>query len=343
MKPVSFLLILTGILVSGSARAYIPSSQFIVEKVAASRRGSRPVKVTSRVEAYEEGEATGVVFRDVTAFFPRTGLMKSAAFDAEGTVIYYQEREFLRPPEPERLPPGIEGATGTTGPWRPISPEIMERFGMMATGPTGETPAVPAVATASRTEPQAEPEPEGQEPAPKGPPVIPFADFLLFERVPHALVQYMIDWGIPVMRDQDLLTYEKESERRKAEHTRIRRYEEKVAWVIGNPSTASDSPQLWVEKDTFLPLRAVLPPLEGNPGVEFRFGNYRYTSGFQYPTEMSLIEPGNPEIRATLEKLDIITKNRKPERERPDGFTEAGSSVGSSLRSLVTRFYRTVR
>src|SRR5204862_483067 len=85
---------------------------------------------------------------------------------------------------------------------------------------------------------------------------------LLFETHAETLIREMARGGLPVKED------EKESERA-TDAEDIRRWQNTLAWVIGPGS----SDQLWLEKDTFLPLRY----LTDKPDTqEIRFNGYRF-------------------------------------------------------------------
>jgi len=176
-------------------------------------------------------------------------------------------------------------------------------------------------------------------------PSVPLADALLFETVPYALVSSLVAWSIPVRTEAELRALQGETERRKAERTYLRRWEGRHTWVIGDPDPSRTSPQLWVEKDSFLPIRVILPPEAGYGGArtELKFSLFRFTGGFQYPGRIDLEEESKPVLRADLDRIEIVTQNRQLKREAPDGFTERGQSASSGVRDLIERYYRVLR
>lgn len=67
------------------------------------------------------------------------------------------------------------------------------------------------------------------------------------------------------------------------------RWKGKIAWVVGEK--AKDSlltPQLWIEKDLFLPLKLVLKQAESS--VEIRFENYHFYKEFPFPQSISVVK-----------------------------------------------------
>ena len=155
----------------------------------------------------------------------------------------------------------------------------------------------------------------------------------------------LLKGSIPVRTEAELRAFPGEGERRKAERTYLRRWEGRHAWVIGDPDPSRNAPQLWIEKDSFFPVRVVLPPEAAVAGAptELKLSGFKFAPGFQYPGRIDVEEEAKPVLRAELERLDIVTQNRELKREAPDGFTERGQSASSGVRELIERYYRVLR
>jgi len=64
------------------------------------------------------------------------------------------------------------------------------------------------------------------------------------------------------------------------------RLEDRYCYVVGANFPDEDAAQLWVAKDTFHPLRLILPPASMSSGegpVEIRYQNWTFTEGVAYP------------------------------------------------------------
>lgn len=64
------------------------------------------------------------------------------------------------------------------------------------------------------------------------------------------------------------------------------RLEDRYCYVVGARFPDETVAQLWVAKDTFYPLRLILPPTANSPGegpVEIRYRNWTFTEGVAYP------------------------------------------------------------
>jgi hypothetical protein len=137
-----------------------------------------------------------------------------------------------------------------------------------------------------------------------------------------------------------------EDERRSAEVEHLNRWKGTVAWVLGRKvaqDTREFTPQLWVEKDSFHPLRMVFPAGREDI-VDVRFEGPRLYRGFAYPRAVSVYgRDGSSWLRD--EAIDV-TINAKPEENETvieNGFTGAASSVSSSVRALITKYYEILR
>lgn len=133
----------------------------------------------------------------------------------------------------------------------------------------------------------------------------------------------------------------------------LARWNKTVAWVLSPLPTdstekvnRSQGPQLWIEKDTFLPLR-----WKGQLEVEFQ--NYRPYKDFFYPRLMSVFTSSSV---STLDDKKILLKEEVTdlrvnppelaELEKPSArvdslgeFTSSAESLSSSMRSAIQRYF----
>jgi hypothetical protein len=149
--------------------------------------------------------------------------------------------------------------------------------------------------------------------------------------------------GIPVRLEADLLALKTESERINSESQSLGRWQGKIAWVIGptGSNLAVDSgPQLWFEKDTFLPIRLIYTPsAEPEDSYEFQFDQYRLSYEFPYPKSIQVFKKGKGHI-FTVQLTDVSVNSDKLETLNPTG--EAQSSP-SALKELVQLYYELFR
>lgn len=93
--------------------------------------------------------------------------------------------------------------------------------------------------------------------------------------------------------------------------TALGRHEKTVCYIIGARSYEPDLPQLWVEKETLLPLRLILQrQVEGKKvRREIRWLEFTSsTTGEWFPRIIEVLENGVRLERAEVEKIEINTK-----------------------------------
>lgn len=158
----------------------------------------------------------------------------------------------------------------------------------------------------------------------------------------HQLSLNLRERGIPVKTEQELLALRTESDRMKLENLALQRWNGGFAWVIGStPSKEGNSPQIWFEKDTFLPLRMVYSRQDSDL-AEVRFENYRFFREFPYPRTSSVLRKGSTYFTSQLIELIVDGEKLLPGGATP-GFTEAGNSISSGMRELIRAYYEQFR
>lgn len=80
-----------------------------------------------------------------------------------------------------------------------------------------------------------------------------------------------------------------------------------IFFVVGAQYPDNTVPQLWIDRERFLPVRLVMAgaPGEGEPpAAEIRFSRWSRQDGMRYPAEMTFFENGTEMQRITLRQLD---------------------------------------
>ena len=133
------------------------------------------------------------------------------------------------------------------------------------------------------------------------------------------------------------------------EKNMLTRWNKTIVWILGvdSPKGKGASPQLWVEKDSFLPLRlfASLEPDKGGELDDLEFQNYRYNREFPYPRTIQLYPASSRQsvLRADLTEIQIDSGQDPGRAQMTTGFTDAGNAAPSALRDLIQSYYTVVR
>ena len=70
------------------------------------------------------------------------------------------------------------------------------------------------------------------------------------------------------------------------------RFQDKVAYVVGAQYPDETPSQVWVQKDTFLPLRWILKTSTGDDSLEFRYQRWQKIEDIQYPMNIECYQNG---------------------------------------------------
>jgi hypothetical protein len=316
------------VLASLPAVAYVPPASYITQKIARARQGTGAVWVKSKVSGVSDGQPSDTFFFDVTVFEPKNQMLMALAVDADNKVLY-AERRFLDVPDDKVTAGGPLPAPLPAFLLFGESPKdlvnALVKVGLPVKGePESTEPfkfVLDAAATAQSAAMNAPPPPakpvKGKDPkgkdkdvagqpgepeAPQGPDPAIFLD-----RMPKPLV----------------------------EDTALRRWPGGIAWVLTRGP--NDLPQVWVEKDTFLPVRI----LEGSH--EIRCERFTFVKTHPFPSRISLIEGQSAVLIADLQK--VVTEPELKERPKitREGFTEAGQEISGKLKALIETYYADVR
>ncbi|MEK6579273.1 MAG: hypothetical protein AABZ55_08625 [Bdellovibrionota bacterium] len=168
---------------------------------------------------------------------------------------------------------------------------------------------------------------------------------ILFDSNSAQLVAALKGKGIPVKTQEDFAGIDDEATRSIKEATSLARLGSTVAWVIG---PRGESPQLWVEKDTFLPLKLIYAFPSGYQG-DVRYENYRFYREFPFPRLIQVSKkPNGPVVlRDELIEVTVTRDENSQEYKAPVkdvvGFTAAGNSAPDGVKDLISIYYGSVR
>ena len=158
---------------------------------------------------------------------------------------------------------------------------------------------------------------------------IPLSLMVLFDSNARTIVTALQHANIPVHSED-------ETEATAAESTALRRWNGSVAWVFGLSPTQKDSSQLWVEKDTFLPVRLVA----GEDDIQFT--KYRYSQDLPYPRSSTLANrSGAVLLEEDVSELQVNPPIAVEHAPIATGYTDAGNA--SPLKELIRKFYAGLR
>lgn len=163
--------------------------------------------------------------------------------------------------------------------------------------------------------------------------------YLLFSQDVTSLSRSLIHAGVPIRTELELSTMENEKARRESEVHTLKRWNGGVSWVIGKVSNTTA--QLWVEKDSFVPLRLLIPDKSNDINAEFRLSAFRMSGGILYPHQIGYFENNIPRLH---EEVSSIAATSTPFKESfTDGWTPAGKDISSSVKELISAYYNTLR
>jgi hypothetical protein len=170
---------------------------------------------------------------------------------------------------------------------------------------------------------------------------------LLFSSNSINLQRELVAAGIPVQPETE-------------QKPTLLRWRETVAWVFGGPQRSAEeklairsgsaasatSPELWIEKDTFLPLRIVAQA--GTQWLDTTFEGYRFYKDFPFPKTIRLSRDGLPLLQVEQQDVavgaDVSSELKKPlSTGQTAGLTPAGQAASAEIRSLIQMYYEWMR
>jgi hypothetical protein len=152
-------------------------------------------------------------------------------------------------------------------------------------------------------------------------------------------------------RSLDRLEYFLESVDMDVSVSSLGRFQGQIAFVIGDVYPSESSPQLWVTRETFRPLRWLFQaedPASGSPALEFRFGEWKQYSGIGFPSRIEFfvdqrlirsvsVDTATTSPTLTPELFDIDHIQRQFES---DGNDAAGDEPDAEIQRRIDDFKR---
>ena len=185
------------------------------------------------------------------------------------------------------------------------------------------------------------------------------SDVLLVDNDPAVLRQVLVDAGVPIQAQAGVTVEPIKDEmiRNPSEAEYLGRWSGAVYWVVGHKARA----QWWIEKDTFLPQRLVLPASNTNTlglsetkvgAIEYRLSQYRYPKEIPFPRQVEIYlrpELGSESgerlvMREEISEMEIntpLTDLRQPVRS--SGSLDSQSAVSSNVRASVQAYLSLLR
>ena len=153
------------------------------------------------------------------------------------------------------------------------------------------------------------------------------------------------DMGVPMVTQNR----PSQSEPVEIEQQSLVRWKDTISWVISEKPIQKQHPQIWFEKDTFLPLRMLYSPNHDSKSYnhdsksyDVAFDNFR--KDFSYPRMVSLSDSSG-RVLLTSQVVDLGPASESTKWPRPSshGWTAAGNSVPSELKDLIELYYKSFR
>jgi hypothetical protein len=167
----------------------------------------------------------------------------------------------------------------------------------------------------------------------------PFADQILFQSNFVQLFRLLVSQGVPVKSEADLNEIATEEARRSAEDTALKRWDSYYAWVIGK---TQNEPQLWIQKDAFLPIRVWYPASGSQGETELQF-DVRHTFGaLLFPQSITYLEGPQQGLKDEVVQVQAVTP-AKTRASAKTGWTAESQLLDEQTRSLIEMYYRHVR
>ena len=175
-------------------------------------------------------------------------------------------------------------------------------------------------------------------------------DELLLASSGESLAKTLSTAGISIRSEAELQALATDQDRFTAEQTTMQRMNGTVAWVLGGgrkaPASATPAPpQLWVEKDTFLPVRLITPAkLDSKDGLaDATFQSFRFFHEFPFPRLIEVAHGGVPQFRVELAELQVNPELAEMKKAVSAGYTDAGNAAESPVRDLIRKYFELAR
>ena len=169
---------------------------------------------------------------------------------------------------------------------------------------------------------------------------------LVFAGDTKSLIEGFNTGEIPVLDEEKHLGFSNDAERLKGDQVALKRNGGQVAWVIAQKTKrplSPSQPQVWFEKDTFLPIKLVFKESLNQKTYEIRYEFEESSSqkGFTYPKTISILNSDStPVFRSKL--LEVIKGSEGSDWGMPypkaQGLSSFADSSPAGLKALL-KFY----
>ena len=174
------------------------------------------------------------------------------------------------------------------------------------------------------------------------PETAPLAQAVMFWSSGRHLAFALKARGIEVKTDDELSRMSDESERQAAEISRLERFNDHIAWVIGTKDRSRNVPQLWVEKDTFLPL--ILIARSDQEGLyEVDFEGHKFFKDLSVPLQVTVKRDGVSTLKDEVQDVAFAADPSEFKGVFHSGFTELGQEVSPALKKLIQSYFEVLR
>lgn len=167
------------------------------------------------------------------------------------------------------------------------------------------------------------------------------ADALLFWTNGRSLDIALKARGLPIRTEDELLQMKDEDDRRSSEDEHLTRLNSAIAWMIGGGHEGA--PALWIEKDSFLPLRMSASPQPESDPVDLTFDGQRYYHEFPFPRTITATKKKIPLFRDEVQDVSIALETAEFRSTVVPGFTENGNNASGALHDLVQKYFEILR
>jgi hypothetical protein len=169
---------------------------------------------------------------------------------------------------------------------------------------------------------------------------IPLSEFVLFVSSPTELSEALGKAEIPIHETEVPVPQASgiPAAPAPADNMILKRWNGSIAWVIGSDEKPS-SPQFWIEKDSFLPVRLIAKD------QDIQYAKYRYSQDLPYPRMISLAnKSGELQFEESLSDFTVNSANAEKlpiaKDATADGaFTPVGDSAPSAMKDLIRKYY----
>ncbi len=160
---------------------------------------------------------------------------------------------------------------------------------------------------------------------------------LVFSPNPATIASVLMQSGVPIQTEAELLKLPTEAERRAAENESIVRLRGHTAWLLGAEKSQG---KLWIEKDVFLPFQ--WGRIKDGDWCESQFDLYASQKGFPYPRQIEILQRNNPEDRVDLGirlELTEIVANFESREKTP----VVAPDMSDAVKKLLENYYRLIQ